>query len=206
MTCIHRRTQLAAIVVSLALSCAAAGQSPPPTGPVTTVGTVNQLQTGGPLGDQRIGAFCAPAFFRGTAPVGAGGVALGGSICWWSEAIHPSLVPLTQQAAGTCFTFFLVSPFLFTTIQLPFAAPGHDLLFLPAQGTLTLSAPWTQTLTTGGGGAIVPPGGFDRWLLTLDVPFVSSLIGTVWASQSARLDPSNLLLYFSDEYLVQVWN
>jgi hypothetical protein len=86
-------------------------QSPPPTGAVSIVGTLNQPQTGGLLGQQRIGGICAPAFFRANSQIGAGGVALGGSICWWSEAIHPVLQPLTLHTAGSCIAFFLVSPF-----------------------------------------------------------------------------------------------
>lgn len=200
------RTRPATAIASLVFAALLGTQSPPPTGAVSTVGMANQLQLGGPAGDQRIGGICAPAFYRGSAPLGSGGVALGGSICWWSEAIHPNTSPLTLHAAGSCITLFLVAPFQFTSLPLPFAAPAHDRLFLPPQGTLVTPAPWTQVLTTGGGGAIVPPGGYDRWFLTVDVPNQPSLLGSVWASQSTRLDPSNLLFYFSDEWLVQVWN
>jgi hypothetical protein len=52
----------------------------------------------------------------------------------------------------------------------------------------------------------VPTGGFDRWFLTLDIPNQPSLLGSVWAAQAVRIDPSDLLLYFSDEHLVQVAN
>lgn len=202
----HPGTLHATATAALVLAHLLPAQSPPPTGIVATVGTTNQTQSGGPLGEQRIGGICAPTFFRSTAPIGAGGVALGGSICWWSEAIHPTMQPLTQHAAGTCITLFLVAPFFFTSVQLPFAAAGHNGLFLPPAATLILVAPWTQVLTVGGGGAVIPPGGFDRWFLTVDVPNVPVLIGTVWASQSARIDPTNLQIYLSDEYLVQVWN
>jgi hypothetical protein len=194
-----------ALAAALAFAAPPAAQSPPPTGPVSVVGTVNQGQSGGPAGEQRIGAFCAPTAFRGTAPIGAGGVGLGGSICWWSEAIHPTATPLTQYAAGTCFVFFLVAPFQFSTTPFPGAAPGHDQVFVPPLMTLVLAPPWLQVLTSGGGGAAVPPGGYDRWLLTLDVPVNTALLGSVWASQALRLDPTTLQLYFSDEHIVQVW-
>lgn len=180
-------------------------QSPPPTGAVSIVGTLNQPQTGGLLGQQRIGGICAPAFFRANSQIGAGGVALGGSICWWSEAIHPVLQPLTLHTAGSCITFFLVSPFAFSSLPLPIAAPGHDLVFVPPVSTLVLLAPWNQVLVTGGSGAIVPTGGYDRWFLTVDVPNQANLLGSVWAAQSARIDPTNLMIYLSDEHLVQVW-
>jgi hypothetical protein len=182
-----------------------AAQSPPPTGAVANVGTVNQTQPGGPLGDQRIGAICAAQFYGANPSIGIGGVVPGGSIAWWSEAIHPTTQPATYHQAGITPVFFLVAPFAAATLQLPFAAPLHNRLFLPPLGTVILAAPWTQTLTTGGGGQ-VPAGGFDRWFLTLDVPNSPAFLGSVWASQAVRIDPSDLRLYFSDEHLVQVSN
>lgn len=206
MTLHHRTNRIAPPAWAALLGGALAAQSPPPTGPVSVVGLTNQMQSGGPFGDQRIGAICAPQFYRGTAPVGAGGVALGGSICWWSEAIHPTLTPLTLHAAGTCITFFALAPFQFSSFALPFAAPGHNLLFVPTSTAFLLSAPWTVQMSTGGGGAIVPPGGYDRWYLTLDVPVNTALLGSVWDVQAMRLDPTDGLLYLSHEHLVQVWN
>ena len=180
-------------------------QSPPPTGAVSVVGTTNQSQAGGPVGEQRIGAICAPGHFRGGAPIGAGGVALGGSIGWWSEAIDPTATPLTLHAAGTCFVLFLVAPFQFSTLPFPGAAAGHDQVFVPPLAAVAVVAPWVQVHTSGGGGAVVPPSGYDRWFLTLDVPGNPALLGSVWAAQAARFDPANLQLYFSNEYIVQVW-
>lgn len=203
MTLHLRTTPIASCALAAWLGHALAAQSPPPSGPVSIVGTANQTQSGGPAGVQRIGAICAPAFYRAAAPVGQGGVGLGGSICWWSEALHPTTVPLTLHAAGTCITVFGVAPFLFTNIPLPFAAPGFHRLFVPPTALL-LPAPWTQTLTSGGA-AVIPPGGYDRWFLTVDLPNTTALVGTVWTAQAARIDPSNLLIYLSDEYIVQVW-
>jgi hypothetical protein len=205
MTLHHRTNRFAAIASAALLGVALAAQSPPPTGGVSVVGLTNQMQTAGPFGEQRIGAICAPQFYRSAAPLGAGGVGLGGSIAWWSEAINPTAVPLTLHAAGTALTFFAVSPFAFSSLQLPFAAPGHDLLFVPTTA-FVVAAPWTFVMTTGGGGAIIPPGGYDRWYLTLDVPLNPSLVGSVWAAQALRIDPTDLLIYLSNEYLVQIWS
>jgi hypothetical protein len=194
---------------SLALLCAAAAapaQSPPPTGATSTVGLSNQSQLGGPFGEQRIGAICAAPFFGPTATIGAGGVVPGGSIAWWSEALHPTLQPLTYHTAGTAPVFFLVAPFTFGSLLLPFAAPLHNRVFLPPAATVVAAAPWILPQASGGIGAVVPTGGFDRWFLTLDIPNQPSLLGSVWAAQAVRIDPSDLLLYFSDEHLVQVAN
>lgn len=199
----HRRTA-GAVAAALAAASALA-QSPPPTGPVSVVGAVNQLQTGGVLGEQRIGALCAPAFHRPLAPVGAGGVGLGGSIAWWSEAIHPLLQPPTHHTAGTCITLFFVAPFAFSSLPLPLTAPGFGTLFAPPGASLLIGAPWTQVHQTGGGGAVIPPGGFNRWYVTLDVPPLAALVGSVWMAQAMRLDPSNLLLYLSNDHMVQIW-
>lgn len=192
------------VVAALAAGLCPA-QSPPPSGAVSIVGLTNQTQTGGAFGRQRIGAICAASFFRSAAPLGAGGVGLGGSIAWWSEALHPTTQPLTLHAAGTCFTYFMVSPFVLASVPLPFAATGFERLFESPALAVVTPAPWTQVLTSGGG-AVVPPGGYDRWFLTVDIPLLPQLVGTVWSAQSVRLDGSNLQFYLSDEYIVQVWN
>ena len=202
---LHPRFHTAA-AVAFALAHALPSQSPPPTGIVSTVGIPNQTQSGGPLGDQRIGAICAPSFYSSSAPLGGGGVMLGGSIAWWSEALHPTTQPLTLHAAGTCITLFLVAPFQFTSIPLPFAAPGHERLFEPPLQSVSVVAPWVTVLTTGGSGAMVPPGGYNRWFMTLDIPLLPSLLGSVWSGQSARIDGFDLQIYLSNEHLVQVWN
>jgi hypothetical protein len=202
----RRRAGSAACALAALTAATATAQSPPPTGAVAVVGTVNQMQAGGTVGEQRIGAICSPPFFRPNSVVGVGGVAVGGSIAWWSEAIHPVLQPPTHHSAGTCITLFFVSPFSFSSVPLPLTAPNFNLLFVPPATAILVGAPWTQVHQTGGGGAIVPPGGFNRWFMTLDVPQLPALVGSVWTAQSMRLDPANLLLYLSNDYLVQIWS
>lgn len=170
------RLILALLFSSILLAQLPAPPVQPNTHVVTYIGVESPQVMSGLPDAQPLAAYCDTIFYRQAAT--SLGIAVGGSIFWESSTVHGA-VP-----------FFIAGPYD-ASIILPAAeaAPGFDLLYADLSQSIIVSPSYVYNGT--------------MWVVSLDVPNSSALVGTMWLCQSFRVDP-NLWIYLSNAVVVEV--
>jgi hypothetical protein len=187
-----RSLLFALILVAPALS--QTQPTPPllPTPPATALIGVSTAEPGAATstGDQRLFAYCAAASAR-TNGVGFG-VAINSTVYWSSTAEDPSGVAYGPGNLAAM-SLFILGPHTAVSSPVAGAAAGFDLGLIDV-GLSAVFSPFYYHAEDS----------VDVWSVELAIPNDPALVGTKWASQAFRLDPTNGLLYLSNLVAVEI--